>query len=411
MKLKIVRSPVVFLCGLCLLPFVATAAETNLFDPPALYLTWQHDPSTTMTVHWHTTNRAEAALQFRAAGEKSWREAKGSSVPMPEAKSERTIHTVEISGLAPQSDYVMRFGEQSKEFKFRTMPKDLSKPIRFIEGGDVYHQRQWMDQMNELAAKLDPAFVVIGGDLAYANNKTSKVEMVNRWYDYFDSWKKKAVAPDGRLIPLLVTLGNHEVKGFWGQPPEKAVGFYALFSMPGSQGYNVVDFGDYLSVLLLDSGLTHPVKGAQTEWLKQTLERRRAVPHIFPVYHVPAYPSCRPDEGGENGDITMEIRKTWVPLFEQAGVKISFEHHDHAFKRTHPIRAGKKDPDGIVFLGDGAWGVNLRQTHPIEQTWYLAKAGAVRHFFVVTISSAERKIEAVNDKGDVFDTVIQPVKR
>ncbi len=58
--------------------------------------------------------------------------------------------------------------------------------------------------------------------------------------------------------------------------------------MPGPQGYNVLDCGNYLSLLLLDSGHTHPVEGAQTDWLKQTLAARQHVSHVFPVYHVPA---------------------------------------------------------------------------------------------------------------------------
>ncbi|MEO5803667.1 MAG: metallophosphoesterase family protein, partial [Verrucomicrobiota bacterium] len=330
--------------------------KTNLFDPPALYLQWQRDPMTKMTVHWHTTNQTETSLQFCEAKKNKWRDAKGSSVPMPDTDSGRMIHTVELTGLTPKTDYQFRFGEQSKEYKFRTMPKVLSAPVRFIEGGDVYHQRDWMDNMNALAAKFDPAFIVIGGDLAYANIATNKIERVQRWYDFFDSWKNHGVAPDGRLIPLLVTIGNHEVKGFWGKTPESAPGFYALFSMPGKQGYNSLDFGNYLSLVLLDSGHTHPIDGEQTKWLKKTLSERQKVPHLFTFYHVPAYPSARHDDEGENSDLTQEVRKYWCPLFEKYGVPISFEHHDHAYKRTHPILANKINPKGIIYLGDGAWG-------------------------------------------------------
>lgn len=389
------------------LTVTAFAESTNLFDPPAVYLQWQRDPTTTMTVHWHTTNKTDTTLQFRESKSAGWQSAKGTNVPMPDQNKGRTIHTVELTGLKPKSDYVFRFGEQSKEFKFRTMPSDLSEPVRFIEGGDVYHKREWMDQMNGLAAKFDPAFVVLGGDLAYANNRNSTVESVSRWYDYFDSWKKAAVTADGRLLPMLVVLGNHEVKGFWGQGAEKAPGFYALFSMPGQEGYNHLDFGKYLTLLLLDSGLTHPVKGPQTDWLQKILSARQKTPHIFPIYHIPAYPSVRDDHGGENGTITQDIRDVWCPLFEKYGVKISFEHHDHAYKRTVPLRADKEDPKGIIYLGDGAWGVTLRGTEPEGRRDYIAKAGAIRHFFVVTLYKDQRHITAVNDKGEIFDEVYQ----
>lgn len=384
--------------------------NTNFFDPPALYLQWQRDPTTTMTVHWHTTNKVETTLQFRESKQKNWSDANGSHVAMPDTNSDRTIHTVELTGLKPKTDYVFRFGEQSKEFKFRTMPKDLSRPVRFIEGGDVYHQKDWMDNMNALAAKFDPAFVFIGGDLAYANIRDNKIEAVQRWYDFFDSWKKHAVAPDGRLIPLLCTIGNHEVKGFWGKPPEDAPGFYALFSMPGKQGYNHLDFGNYLSLLMLDSGHTHPIDGAQTEWLKNILSDRQNVLHVFPLYHVPAYPSCRNDEVGENSDLTQGVRKYWCPLFEKYGVRVSFEHHDHAYKRTKPMLDGKVNANGIIYLGDGAWGVKLRASEPDGPRWYIEKSGTVRHFFLVTLYSDQRDILAINDKGEIFDEVYQRVK-
>ncbi|MBA4147747.1 MAG: metallophosphoesterase family protein [Verrucomicrobia bacterium] len=386
-------------------------AQTNEFDPPALYLSWQRDPSTTMTIQWHTldaTGRSE--LQFKKLEGGSWSTAKGSSEPMP--YSTRIIHTVELTKLTADTYYLFRFTGNAREYKFRTMPLDLKKPVRFISGGDVYHQRDLMDQMNALAAKLDPAFVVLGGDLAYAvGGKNSDKDNVQRWYDYFDSWKQLAVAPDGRLIPHLVTIGNHEVVGFWDKTPADALGFYALFAMPGKQGYNHLDFGNYMTLLLLDSQHTRPVAGAQTKWLEQTLSKRKRVPHLFPVYHIPGYPSVRSFDGGENGHISAAIREHWSPLFEKHGVKISFENHEHAFKRTHPIRNGKVDMEGVTYLGDGAWGVRLRETHPADTTWYLAKAGAIRHMYLVTLYPDQRHIVAVDGDGKIFDEIYQRVEK
>jgi len=266
-----------------------------------------------------------------------------------------------------------------------------------------------MDTMNELAGKLDPAFALIGGDLAYSCGRASKPEDMEGLDAYLDSWKQKARAVDGRLIPMIVTIGNHEVPGSWNQPPERAAAYYALLSMPGPQGYNRLDFGDYLSVFLLDSGITHPVHGAQTEWLEQALATRSHVPHLVPIYHIPAYPSLRSDTDGESGELTQSVRRWWCPLFEKFGVGVAFENHDHTFKRTHPIRNGKVDPKGVVYLGDGAWGVKLRKPDASKPRWYIQRSDSIRHLFLVTLYPEARHILAVNDSGQVFDEVYQRV--
>ena len=45
------------------------------------------------------------------------------------------------------------------------------------------------------------------------------------------------------------------------------------------------------------------------------------------------WPSVR---GG--GQPARNIKDHWITLFEQHGVRLAFENHDHAYKRTYPIR-------------------------------------------------------------------------
>jgi hypothetical protein len=379
---------------------VAVLAE-NTYNPPALLLTWQRDPAHTMCVHWQTEEEAKTEVHWRVKGSTNgWTKTSGTDRPMP--FSQRTIHLVELTGLTPRTDYEFCFLPGEKTFQFRTMPLNLAEPVRFIEGGDVYHERKWMDGMNELAGKLNPDFAVIGGDLAYALSGDLKVEKMERWNAFFESWKDKARTPDDRLIPMVAAIGNHEVAGSYNKTPEAAKVFYAVYPLPGAAGYACLDFGDYLSLVLLDSGHTHPVAGAQTKWLAQALAERKDVPHLIPVYHVPAYPSYR----GESANNVI-IRTNWTPLFERNNVQVAFEHHDHTFKRTHPIRNGKIDPKGVVYLGDGAWGVKLRAPDLSKPRWYLAKAGEIRHFWMVTLTRTGRHMVAVDEAGRFFDEVYQ----
>ncbi|MFQ5962502.1 MAG: metallophosphoesterase family protein, partial [Candidatus Methylomirabilales bacterium] len=245
-----------------------------------------------------------------------------------------------------------------------------------------------------LVAKQDPMFTVIGGDIAYANGEA---RLVKRWYRWLAGWKKYMVTSDGRLIPLVVAIGNHEVRGQFGQTPDQAPYFYKLFALPDKRSYRVLDFGRYMSLVLLDSGHTHAIDGEQTDWLRRTLADRQELPHLFAIYHVPAYPSVRNFDNG----VSAKIREHWVPLFEQFGVDVAFEHHDHVYKRTHGIRAGKVDPRGVLYLGDGAWGAMLRRP---RDRWYLAKTASKRHFSLVTVGQS-RSFLAIDSEGQIFDRV------
>lgn len=403
-KLKLVA----IIGGVCLTLSCAPAkvprvesAKAEPFDPPAVYLTWQQDPTSTMTIQWHTDGSDDDVVQYRRLDEQVWHTAKGSHHPM--SHSNRIVHVVELSGLESGTDYRFRFGENSVEFKFRTMPSDLSERIRFAVGGDTDSNFDMFGELFESTcrqvAKQDPMFAVVGGDIAYANGNP---DLVERWYDWLATWKKQMVTSDGRLIPLLVVIGNHEVQGGFKQTPDKAPYFYSLFAMPGQRGYNVLDFGRYMSLIFLDSDHTRPIAGKQTDWLRQTLADRQDVPHLFAVYHVPAYPSVRP----ANYRVSAAIREHWVPLFEQFGLDVAFEHHDHVYKRTHPIRAEEVNPLGVLYLGDGAWGVWPRRP---RKDWYLAKTARKRHFILTAIERQNRSFAAIDSEGKVFDRVNQNV--
>lgn len=162
-----------------------------------------------------------------------------------------------------------------------------------------------------------------------------------------------------------------------------------------------MDFGRYLSLIMLDTDHTNPIKGEQTRWLQKVLEDRNDVTHIIPVYHLPAWPSARnPDDSRFE-----HIRKYWHPLFEEHRVVVAFENHDHTYKRTYPIRNGKIDPNGVVYMGDGAWGVYTRTpgSRHDEHAWYLKRASSDRHFILGTIHGRLIHYVVINESGEVID--------
>ena len=91
-------------------------------------------------------------------------------------------------------------------------------------------------------------------------------------------------------------------------------------------------------------------------------------------------------------------------------MKLVFENHDHCFKHTFPIRAGKLDPQGTTYLGDGAWGVAVRKARSHQAQVVYRQSGDIRHLYLVTLYPDARHVLAINETGEVFDEVYQRVK-
>jgi hypothetical protein len=126
---------------------------------------------------------------------------------------------------------------------------------------------------------------------------------------------------------------------------------------------------------------------------------------------VPAYPSYRAPQGGSGKPGTGEDqRKHWSPLFEQYNVDVVLEHHDHTFKRTHPLTGGLIDKNGVLYLGDGSWG-KLRVPKKGEDRPYLAAVGEAYHMTVHRLEGQQRFHVALEESGKVADVCMTQNKR
>jgi acid phosphatase type 7 len=372
------------------------------------FLTWKEDPTSTMVVDWHSFGEEEQTLRYRNEGEQEWREIKSAVHAFPFTTPQRWIHRVELKGLDADSRYDINVEEQTRKLYFRTMPAHLGeKSIRIAVGGDTMHEKKNMERTGRQAMTFDPDFVLIGGDLAYANGDSAAV---GRWYDWFDAYNNSLIAEDGRIVPMLVAIGNHEVqKGYYTSHPgfeptdehrlRIAPFFYSLFAFPSHPGYGVLDFGKYLSLFLLDTDHTNAIGGEQKDWLAKNLADRSDVLHLIPIYHIPGYPSVREYTGGGH----KRVREHWIPLFEKHGVRLAFENHDHAYKRTFPIFEEKVDQRGIVYVGDGSWGTSPREVHSARTTWYLNKSQSIRAFTILSLEGRGYSLISVDEYGRVID--------
>ena len=387
------------------------AADQTGAAPRHVYLTWQGDTGTTMTVVYHTFGpkpgpsvvrygRAKSRGREPEDGEPLNLEARGSSHQIPglqeERGEDRHVHVVELKGLEPGARYRFWAGEGSAVRAFRTVPAD-GRPLRFVTGGDLGVSDEVL-RLHRHAAAYEPQFALVGGDVAYVNGDLAAIQ---RWDAWFDQWADGMVTPSGLTVPLVLAVGNHEVQGGYLGGTEAAPFFFGFFPQTpreAPRSYFRRTFGSDVAVYALDTGHVAPHGGEQAAWLDRALAADADVPHRFALYHVPLYPSHRAFDGGGS----VRGRTAWAPLFDRHALTAAFENHDHTFKRTHRLRGDSLDAAGTLYLGDGAWG---RGDRPVDlsQRWYHAKAGALRHVWVVDVEGDEVTYRAFDVDGRLLD--------
>lgn len=409
MKAKPIRPALLFVCFVCFHCSVATAQ-----DLVGLYLTWTREPSTTMTINWvDLYPKSTNTVFYREQGTTEWESGEAKQLVVEPSSLQRRY--LELTGLKPDTLYQFGIGNRLEKptdgWTFRTMPAELTRPIRFVTGGDMMHTRAMLDDMSEEVAPLEPDFALFGGDLAYENGTAA-----TRIVDWLMSWRQLGMTKQRRLIPIVLVIGNHEVQGGYnGKIPEDAPYFYRLFTLPDDRAYYALDFGSYLSLIVLDSGHTNPIEGEQADWLAAALEKRAEQTFLFPVYHFPAYGTTKAPKDKLPIDIprAISLREHWTVLFDRFGVTAVFENDHHNFKRTYPLRAHQRDDaNGIRYLGDGAWGVRTRSVPDLSQAWYLEKAEPRNHMWIIDLRPDEMvTVRAMDPTGEVFDELQLPAPR
>lgn len=371
---------------------------------PHVYLTWQDDPRTTMTVnylspdpiagielHYDTESRAGTGEAYRYT-------ASGEAGTIPGLEDRRYVYHVEARDLEPGTLYHFVLGKDgaplTEELRFRPLPP-ADAPVRFISGGDMTILPR-AHQLTRLAGSKNPMFGLIGGDMAYANGEPGNAWMWDRW---LAMWEKNMVGADGELIPMVLAAGNHEVNDL-DDPPEARAPFYYGYFPQGGLPYFTMRPREDTVIIVLDSGHTVPHDGPQVEWLEETLKEYQDLRNTIALYHAPLYPSYRDIEDGraENG------REHWLPLFDQYGLRVALENHDHTFKRTKVLKNHEVAEEGTVYLGDGSFGVNPRHI-PEPGRWYLEKASGTPHFWLVEIDDSGMHFEAISHADDVLDQI------
>jgi len=383
---------------------LAVLTSSSLAVPRHVHLTWQGDTSTSITVNYQTMEAADKSVVYydtkRREGKISEYRSSASGIrhKIDGLEDGRTIHWVELKALEPGQTYYFVAGDPKSGFtterKFQTIP-DGDQKLRFVVGGDMGTSPA-MPILLTQAARHEPDFAVVGGDIAYAGDYMTNYL---RWDIWLDAWEQHMVTPKGLTIPMVLAIGNHEVRKDAQLSGTNSLFYFGYFAQQNDRSYFSRKFGKNFVLYLLDTGHLVAHGPGQAAWLDAQLEADRNYRFHFAIYHVPLYPTKRPYAGGGSA----AGRTAWLPIFDKHHLTAAFEHHDHVFKRTKLLRDNHVDPDGTLYLGDGCWGQGARVLDDTVPRWYHEKVASIQHFWLVDVSKKRVEYRAINKDGKVFD--------
>lgn len=235
------------------------------------------------------------------------------------------VHTVELTGLMPNSTYHYRVGgdgEWSDVASFMTAPQG-SRPVRvgaIADHGISSDAEVTTQKMRE--ANLD--LVIHAGDISYANDVgAGGVADQTIWDDY-----QNQIQPLAATVPHMYAPGNHEEEAYYDFDA-----YETRFYAPGSNPFWYSFIFESIYFISLSSEHDYESGSQQYNWLEGELQAvdRQATPWLVVFAHRPMY-SSNSAHGSE-----VEFRDAMEGLLYDYGVDLAIWGHDHSYERTYPV--------------------------------------------------------------------------
>lgn len=335
---------------LCLLPLSAhnspkkVAADVDHRPTPIpdrVILTWAADPATTQAVTWRTDNtvtRAKAQLALATDGPEFRSESRDFDAvtgPLTTETGEAHYHSVQFTGLQPDTLYVYRVGDGenwSEWNQFRTA-SNRPAPLEFIYVGDAQNDiySLWSRVIREgFMTAPRTRFLLHAGDLVNTGTKDTD------WGEWH-----RAAGWINRSVSSFPSPGNHEY-------PKRvfAPHWRAQFTLPENGIKGLEESNYYLDIqgVRMISLNTNERQQEQAEWLDQLLSNNPCKWTLV-TFHHPIFSTAK---GRDN----KQLRELLQPIFDKHGVDMVLTGHDHTYGRTNVmsgtnVRSGKA---GTVYV-------------------------------------------------------------
>ena len=163
--------------------------------------------------------------------------------------------------------------------------------------------------------------------------------------------------------------------------------------------YYSFDYGNAHFIALNSNAQDAPFQRGdpQTEWLIADLEAHRDATWTFVFFHHPLF------RAHATRGVTPQ-RWVWQPIFDEYGVDLVINGHDHYYMRSHPIGKYQGEPGrGVYHLISGGGGA---PTYPMAPKAHAAARRRVHHITAVDVTGDRLVGRAVDLDGNEFDAFV-----
>lgn len=342
-----------------LVPEGAVRYAPTIF-PDRIVLLPTQDPATSQTVAWRT-DTSLTAPQAQIAVAKSTpdlhrdaRRVDGTSTQLRTENGTALHHHVTFTDLEPDTLYAYRVrgGEHegqstwSEWFQFRT-PKAEFSPFTAVYFGDAQNavKSHFSRVIREAFRNAPEAMVMVhAGDLVNSRYGVHDDE----WGEWFDAggWMHG-------MVNQFVSPGNHEfitdMLGRRNLMPQWPAHFPGAGNGPAELPHTVY-YTDFQGVRFISLDSTEALQSdrlarVQAEWLRGVLRDNpnqwTIVTHHHPMFSVSL--------GRDNA----ALREHWQPVYDEFGVDLVLQGHDHTYGRGQNVTegtSGRLTLDGPVYM-------------------------------------------------------------
>ena len=341
------------------------------------------DASSEATIAWNQISGENPTVHFGTTKPSEFNFTDSANVLTSNHAKSMHTHFAQLSNLEANQKYYFTIKDSegySVIYYFSTVPNVPTERLSFIAGGDSRDISVTRRKGNKMVAKLKPHAVLFNGDF-------TGLDTPKQWVEWFDDWEY-SIAEDGRISPLVVTRGNHEMTN---------QSIINLFCVPHKRIYYDVQFGGtLLNIISLNSEIQKI--GRQKLFLRNSLKNHAHFNWQIPQYHRPIRAHV-----AHKKEMNTQYRN-FVPLFEKyKNVRLCLENDSHTCKVTWPIIQGegfgseegfiRNDSIGIVYAGEGCWGAPLR-TADDSKCW-TRNAEAVNQVNWIFVDQAKIEVRTV----------------